>query len=259
MLSQKRRRDITLLGRRKGRLQQRAYLIEGIRLVESAVHSGVVLREILVTYEAADHPRVMPLLGMSAVPVTHVDARWMRSVSDLETGQGLLAVAELPDERRELPSDFRRALLLDGIQDPGNVGTLIRTAAWFGVDVLVAGPGTADLFSPKVVRATMGGLWDLTPVQTDDLAVLLGGCRDQGYVVYGGALDGEPVHTWEPATPSVFVLGSEAHGISEQVSSYVDRRIFIPRAGSRAKSGMAGVESLNVAAAGAVLLHRWTG
>lgn len=248
--------DIARLSRRRERDARGLFLVEGIRSVESAVEAGARLTEVLVTAEAAQAPRVAVLLRRAGCPVREVAARELAKVSEVETAQGIVALAELPPEPDLRTA--RRVLALDGVQDPGNVGTLVRTAAWFGLDAVVAGHGTADFFAPKVVRSAMGGLWDVGLARTDDLAGVLGVLRAGGFTVYGAALDGTPVAAWRPAVPAVLVLGAEAHGLSADVAAVLDAAVTIPVAPARhGTEARRGTESLNVAVAGGVLLYQW--
>ena len=254
MLTNRRRKEIAALGQKKARERLGQTLVEGVRSVEAAVAAGAPLVEILVTEETQQAPRVAALLAAAKVPVHVVPARAMDRLSDVQTSQGLLAVAEtvyLPDEKLTTAPTI---LALDGVQDPGNVGTIVRTAAWFGAEAVLAGPGTADLYHPKTVRAAMGGLWDLALARTSDLAATLSDLRTAGHTLYGADLDGTAARRWVPRRPSVLVLGSEAHGISPAVDVLLGERVAIRGAATRA-----GAESLNVAVAGGILLHAWLG
>jgi TrmH family RNA methyltransferase len=184
-----------------------------------------------------------------------VAARDLDRIADTSTTQGLLAVART--ERVEPGALTGAIVALDRVQDPGNVGAILRTAAWFGADAVLAGPGTADPFGPKAVRAAMGGLWDLKIASTDDLATDLEKLRARGLAVYGADLDGEPARLWTPARDAVLVLGSEAHGLSDEVVALLDARVRI--AAPSPTGAVRGVESLNVSVAAGVLLHRWLG
>lgn len=254
-LSNRRKKEIASLAKKKYREQLGEVLVEGVRSVEAAVQAGAPLREVLLTEAAQAAPRTRALAQDAAAQgatVYTVAPEELAKVSDVETHQGVLAVAAARWQPVETLAAARTVLALDGLQDPGNAGTLLRTAAWFGVSAVLAGPGTVDLFNPKVVRAAMGGLWDVPLVRTDDLAATLRELRAQGFTCYGADLDGVDARTWQPVHPSVLVLGNEAHGLSEAASEALDARVRI--AGSPRR---AGTESLNVAAAGAVLLFAW--
>jgi len=261
-MTRARLKEIAALGRRRERERLGAFLVEGLRSVEAAVAAGAPLVEVLVTEAAAADPRTAALLARTAAPVYTVAARDLDRISDAQTAQGVVAVAR-PVARDLAGGDVGElagmgaVVLLDGVQDPGNVGTVIRTAAWFGADAVVAGPGTADVESPKVVRAAMGGLWDVRLARTPDLPATLDSLRAAGFAVYGADLEGEDAAAWRPASPAALVLGSEAHGLSEETKARLDGavRIGAPHVGDGAR----GVESLNVSVAAGILLHGWLG
>lgn len=180
----------------------------------------------------------------------------LEKLSDVETSQGLLAVVKTQFHLVEELKASASLLALDGVQDPGNAGTLMRTAAWFGVDAVVAGSGTVDLVNPKVVRAAMGAHWDLKVATVGALDQMLQQFRTYGFTPYAADLSGQPVDRWTPARPSILVMGSEAHGLSSAVRAQIDQRIYVNR--PSAQPGAAGgVESLNVAVASGIILYHW--
>lgn len=254
-LTNRRRKEIASLGHRKYRERLGQTLVEGVRSVEAAVAAGAPLVDLVVTPEAAADPRtaaVLDGLDGAGVPVYEADADELAALSDVATSQGVLAVAEARWADEASLGARARIVALDAVQDPGNAGTLIRAAAWFGAEAVVAGPGTVDLFHPKVVRAAMGGLWDLALVRTASLGALLTRLGEGGHACYGADLGGTPAHRWAPRTPGVLVLGSEAHGLSDAVTAALSERVTLVGA-----PGRAATESLNVAVAAGVLLHRW--
>jgi len=253
-LSNRRSKEIASLARKKYRERLGQLLIEGVRSVEAAVEADAPLVELIVSEAAQEDERVQAFVQAAAVPVHTVSEHDLGKLSDVQTSQGVLAVARiklLPEDRL---SSCPTILALDGVQDPGNVGTLIRTAAWFGARAVLAGPGTADVFNPKVVRATMGGLWDVPLARTDDLATTLTRLQKAGFSCYGADLEGTSAARWTPRNPSVLVLGSEAHGLSPDVQALLDEHIAIQGAPRRE-----GTESLNVAIAGGILVYAWLG
>ena len=255
-------KDLAALHRKRHRDRLGLCLVEGVRSVASAVAAGAPLVEVLATAEALADGRVAALLGQTSVPVHTVPAADLARIADTATTQGVLAVARV---EHAAPADIAGPVLaLDGVQDPGNVGAMLRSAAWFGVRGALIGPGTADPFGPKAVRAAMGGLWDLRLAPSDDLAADLRRLQARGLPLFGADLDGEPAHAWAPPPEAVLVLGSEAHGLSDEVTALLDS---LPRSGGgrvrigapNAAGGARGVESLNVAVATGILLHRWLG
>ncbi len=252
-LSRRHLKDLASLSRKKHRYRLGQFLVEGVRSVEAAVEAAAPLVEIVVTAEAGADARVAELTSRADVPVHTVTTRDLNRIADTASTQGIVAVARI--ERAEIPQ--RGAIVaLDRVQDPGNVGAILRTAAWFGADAVLAGPGTADAFGPKVVRAAMGGLWDLAIVPTDDLEADLMRLREAGLPIAGADLTGEPARDWSPPREAVLVLGSEAHGLSGGVRALLDAQVRIAGA---LETGARGVESLNVAVAAGVLLHQWLG
>jgi TrmH family RNA methyltransferase len=257
-LSNRRRKAIAALTRRRGRRRHDQTLIEGRRALDAALAAGAPLVDCVVTARALDDPEVQSLLDRLSVPVYTTDAETMAQITDVATPQGLVAVVE----RRLVPADTlldrlppdATLLLLDGVQDPGNVGTLLRTAAWFGADAVAAGPGTAGLYGPKVMRAAAGGHWALHLTRTDRPGPLLDSLRRNGWGLYGADLQGVPADDWVPHVPSALVLGSEAHGLSPAVLDRLDTPVSIPGAPHRPAA-----ESLNVAVAGGILVYEWLG
>ncbi len=255
-LSRRRLKEIRSLAHRKYRDRYGETIVEGARAVEAALDAGAELRALLVTESAqsrfADRFRILE------DRVYVVSERDMRTVSAVETSQGVLAVAGVRRAPPETLASMQRVVLLDGVSDPGNAGAIIRTASWFGVEAVVTAPDSADAYHPKAVRASMGGVWDVAHVETPDPAGMLADLATRGFTVYGADLQGTPVDTWTPALPSALALGSEAHGISRNVRERITERVLIPgRACKAAKPGSHGVESLNAAVAAGILLHAW--
>lgn len=250
-ISKRRMKEIRSLTRKKYRERRNEMLVEGTRSVKSAVAAGAPLREILITEEMFEQARTF--LPDSDTNVFLVTESEMEEISTVETTQGILAVVGIERASPEVLASMRRLVVLDGIRDPGNAGTLIRSAAWFGVEAIVTAPGTVDLYNPKVVRAAMGGLWDVVHVAVDDLVAELSALRAREFALYAADLHGCEVDAWQPRDPSAMVFGSEAHGVSVGVSELIDEQIVIPGMPRRS-----GTESLNVAVAAGIVLYEWT-
>ena len=246
-ISKNRLKVLSSLQARKHRETHDLFVVEGIRSVQAALDARASLTELVVSVSyAAEH--TMPNVD---VPIwVAADADFGR-ISDTEHGQGILAVAPI---RRTSASELaacRRILFLDGVQDPGNVGTLIRTAAWFGIDAVVRNSKTADFFQPKVVRSTMGGIWDVHLAEVVDPVGFLTHYQSIGFRVYAADLKGIPFPDFQPQTPSILLAGSEANGISRNLYPHVDESVYIESAGKK------GVESLNVGVATGLIMQKW--
>ncbi len=252
MLTRQAIKQLRALQLRKYRRKYGEYLVEGYRLVISAWQAGAPIRQLIIAESRRGEQTLARLLVESPFPVVVIPDHQFEKISSVQHSQGVLAVVRIHLVEAEKLFSLQRVLVLDGVQDPGNVGTLIRSAAWFGMEGVLAGPKTADFFNPKVVRATMGGLWDVRLAVVDNLGFWLHRAGKEGFYRYAADLRGIEVRAWEPAGRGVLVLGSEAHGVNPTVLKKVDERITIPSSASPR-----GVESLNVAVAGSILMYHW--
>jgi TrmH family RNA methyltransferase len=245
-LTARRKAEYRSLSRSKGRRELGQYLIEGVRSIESAISAGIALTDLVVLPDAADHPRIAALVAKARCPVWVGAAKDLASITDVRSDQGVVAAAPYPTD---VGIHGGGCLVLDGVQDPGNVGTLIRTAAWFGIETVICGPDSADPYQPKVVRSSQGGLWDVTVVRRPTMEAVLADLA--GRSVYVADMDGIELGEWEPPANAALVIGSEAHGPSAELKAVSEAAVTIP--GSRPK----GTESLNAAVAGGILLQHW--
>lgn len=252
-ITDRRRKEITSLGRKKGRLQYGQALIEGLRGVLSAIEGKAPIVEIIASDKILEDESTCDSIKKARVPIYRISARDAARISAVENDQGILAVVSIKHATLEEIMASQRILVLDGVQDPGNVGTMIRTAAWLGIKAIIGGVGTADFYNPKVIRASMGGLWDLDVARSESLIDTLDACKKAGYQVYGADLNGLTVSKWQPAARSVLVMGSEANGISGGLEALIDQKITIT-----GKKGAVATESLNVATAAGILMHHWS-
>ena len=224
---------------KKGREEHQAFLVEGVRMVREALSSSFTVRALLLR-EGFQPGFALP----SAVPAYQLSEHVFRSVCDTKTPQGIAAVLSL--HAREASGS--RLLALDGVQDPGNVGTIIRTADAAGFDGILFTPECADLFSPKVLRATMGSIFRLGFSFPSCLPDALRELKKDGYSVLSSQLDGDPFYDRENVAPSfVLIIGNEGNGVSEEVRSVATHRLFLPMRG--------GAESLNAAVAAGIMMY----
>lgn len=221
----------------------RLFVVEGRKSVAEAVASSLTVENLYVAPSAAEWAS-----GMGA-EFESIAERQMERMSAFKTPSDVLAVVRMPERRME-----RGALLsglhlaLDSVQDPGNLGTIIRLADWFGIDSIIASPETADCYNPKVVQATMGALLRMK-IFYGDLTVWLGAAREEGVAIYGTFLGGENIYSSPLSASGIIVMGNEGNGISESVERTVTRKLFIPP--YCAEQNMC--ESLNVATAAAIV------
>ena len=252
MISKNQIKFIRSLELRKNRRQSGLFIAEGPKVV------GDLMKRQLPAWVVATPEWLQaewaPVAGnrkdVGEVQVMEVTEEELKRVSCLQHPQKVLALFALPDAGDEgyrdgLIGDDRLLLALDGVQDPGNMGTIIRIADWFGIDTILCSPDTADAFNPKVVQATMGSIARVRLVYTDLVAF----CRTlpADYPVYGTLLDGSDIYRQPLTAHGIIVMGNEGKGISPALRQLVNRRLLIPQFG-----GAVGAESLNVAIATAI-------
>ena len=262
-LSNRRQKEIRKLTRRKHRRRRGETLVEGRRAVETALAAGAPLRGVVVSEAAMKGNGGGAALAREAEDAgQHVfvtSAQAFEALSAVASPQGILAVARIELAPVEALAPLRAVLVLDGVQDPGNVGTALRTAGWFGAGGVIAGPGTAGLYGPKTLRAAMGAHWGLTLARAGDLAEALRTLRRAGFALYGADLVGTPASAWRPHAPSALILGSEAHGLSAAALDLAGERVALPATATAQGGERIAPESLNVAVAGGVLIYEWLG
>jgi TrmH family RNA methyltransferase len=244
------------LQRRKAREKHQRFVAEGVRTVETLLLSTVPVTGLLVTAGLRGEERGVALLEMAEarrVPVIEVSEAELASAADTETPQGVLAVASIPDAPLDPPAAHARYLVLDALQDPGNVGTVVRTAAALGVAATIALPGTVDFWNAKVVRGSMGALFH-HPVAAMSWTAFAAFAAGHDVTLVAADMDGTSLDALEPDTlPGrlALVVSNEGAGLSPHVAAAVARRVAIPMA--------RGVESLNVAVASGILLYALRG
>ena len=236
---------IALQTRRRARQKSNSVVIEGYRLVQDAVQAGVKIDELYYTETYAqtnDAVSLMDRVSRTGAQVVAVDDRVMQAISDTETPQGILAV--LPTPEVALPESVSFALVVDRVADPGNLGTILRTAAAAGVDVVYLAPGTVDPYNPKVLRGGMGAHFrvPLRQLSWEGIRAELSQC-----VIFLADIDsGSPHFAVDWLQPCALIVSGEAHGPGEDALRVAHARITIPMPGR--------TESLNAAIAAAVCL-----
>ena len=226
--------DIKSLATKQGREELGAFIAEGEKLVGEIRNSSLRIRRILQT---------KPIFADGEL----ISEKEMERISQLKTANAVLAVVELPKHKLALANPAKNLVLaLDRIQNPGNLGTIIRLADWFGISDIVCSEDTADGFNPKVVQATMGAILRVR-VHYTNLAKWLSAQGDAK--VYGTFLEGENIYNAQLEKSGVIVMGNEGQGISDEVAECVSHKLLIPPY----PADRCGSESLNVAVATAVI------
>ena len=233
------------LQKARARRETGLFLVEGVKMVDEALASGfcrTLVAEPQVLRADADRVSRAEAAGCEVLAVSRAV---MGAVSEAKTPQGIVCTVAVPEQAQALTGN--RIVALDGVQDPGNVGTILRTADAAGFDGALLGAGCADLYGAKTLRATMGSVFRVPTRRTDNLADELAQMRAQGYAVVATELGGADFYAHCPRTRAVLVIGSEGHGVSEAVRAVATHHLALPMRG--------GAESLNAAVAAGIMLY----
>lgn len=239
MISKAKSKFIKSLQIKKYRKQEQCFVVEGRKSVAELIGSDYETILLLGTREF--------LSGLPPVPrvrteVWEVESSDLEGLGEFQSNDGALAVARMKPGERKTPQGDEWLLAVDDIRDPGNLGTIIRTADWYGIRNIAASEQTAELYNPKVIHASMGSFLRVNLFYTS-----LPGYLEQVQVPVAGAfLDGEDIHNVNFTSGGILVIGNESHGISDAVAPWVEKRVTIPRYGQ--------AESLNAGIATAVIL-----
>jgi TrmH family RNA methyltransferase len=239
------------LGRRKAREKQSLFVAEGVRSVEELLRSGLRVRGALVAPQLMSAPRGQALrisMEGSGIEISEVSEKDFRSAAETESPQGVIAIAEIPArplDTLQVPP-VCRLLVLDGVQDPGNVGTILRTAAALGATATIALPGTVDLWNAKVIRSSMGAQFHHPALHagTDEVLAFL---RANGIELWAADAGGSALDRGAAPPRVAIAFGNEGAGLSPDIRARAQKTVSLPISAS--------VESLNVAVAAGIILY----
>ncbi len=238
MLSKSQLKLISSLQQKKYRTKHGLFIAEGVKLVNEFLNSTYFCKLLLKTEDFGPIP--------ADVEQQLIEPRDLQRISSLKSPNKVVGLFEIPKTKNLEEKGL--IVALDGLNDPGNLGTIIRLCDWFGVSQLVCSSDTVDCYNPKVVQASMGSLTRVNVIY-EDLQLFL---ENSKLPKYGAFMDGDPVYVKKLAADAILVMGNEANGISEYIASNLKERISIPRFGSLQET-----ESLNVATATAILLNEF--
>ena len=227
-------------------------MAEGVRSVEELLRSPLTIRGALTAPQLDGAPRGPALraaISERGIDCAEVTEQEFRSAAETESPQGVLAIAEIPDRKLSALSgrESLRILVLDAVQDPGNVGTILRTAAALGADATIALPGTVDIWNAKVIRGAMGASFHHLCIQAS-LAELFEFLEGEGTALWGADASGMTVADASPPKKLALAVGNEGAGLSSSVRERATQTVSLPISAS--------VESLNVAVAAGILLYQ---
>lgn len=238
MISKQQVKFVKSLKLKKYRKKAESFLVEGAKNVIELLNSDYVIQYLYLTDKfLQEYPDVRGSFSLYEI----CTEKELVELGTFQSNEYALAVAGMKPHKTNL-SDNNLIIALDDVSDPGNLGTIIRIADWYGIEDIVASKDTADFYNPKVINASMGS-FTRVDVHYMDLDQFLN--QNQTHAVYGAYLEGENVHESKLVSPAILVMGNESKGIGEQLKSHVNHKITIPRYGK--------AESLNVAISTAII------
>ncbi|WP_283422899.1 TrmH family RNA methyltransferase [Chryseobacterium profundimaris] len=223
------------LDKKKFRQKYNLFLVEGNKTITELFNSNFKIKEIFST-----DPQK---LDRADIPVTHISDNELKKISFLQNPKDSVAVCYLNEEKKL--NDGNLQLILDGIQDPGNMGTIIRLADWFGIEQIICSNDTVDFYNPKVIMASMGSFTRVNVVYTDLTEYL----SRTGNINIGTDMDGENVYSFNRPEKMNLILGNEGNGMRPETEKLLEKSVMIPRFGKSQST-----ESLNVSMAAGIIL-----
>ncbi|NLX63211.1 MAG: RNA methyltransferase [Clostridiaceae bacterium] len=241
-------KEVKSLSHKKGRMKAQAILLEGWRLVKDALEWGAKIRYFIVSDSFSQKEELFPL-KMSNIKIVQVPDELFSRISETESPQGILAVAEKPVyDKKEILRRIDRVIALENIQDPGNLGTIIRSADACGFDAVLISKDSVDPYNPKVIRSTMGSLFHIPVIVEENFSETLNELKENSFLLAAAhTRDSLPCWQADLSGKVAIIIGNEGNGLSDKVLELSDIAIMIPMPGK--------AESLNASAAASILIY----
>jgi TrmH family RNA methyltransferase len=250
MLTNQTKTILRKLSQKKYRKEMLAFVIEGKKGVEEALNHAEILM-LVIDGTRREEPGISELVDKAeadGILVEYAGRKDIDEIKTTETFPGILAVAETVDTSLEDILESNTILILDRVSDPGNLGTIIRTADWFGVTSIILSEESVDPYNEKVARSTMGSIFRTQIFQSQGIVRTVDRLKKEGYTVSAFDLEGKDIHTAKKAKKQVLLFGSESHGLTPELKALVDTSYVIPGGGE--------TESLNLAISVGISLYQ---
>jgi TrmH family RNA methyltransferase len=254
MISKSRLKNILALKYKKKRDEQDLVLIEGYRLCLEALQSDFTIATLLINPDSLFSQKVVEIIQLAQhkqIEIIKIQQSEVKRLADTVNSQGIFCIIQQKKFELEtvLNKDNQLIVIINEGQDPGNVGTIIRTCDWFGIEAIFLSKGTVELYNPKVIRSTMGSIFHLHIVEHVELDNFLPRLKQSGYYIFGTDINGKYNYNQiDYLRPMALVIGNENKRINNNLFKYFDKTIKIPSYGK--------VESLNMAVAAAIIISR---
>lgn len=248
MISKAELKNISKLLLKKYRKQEGKFLAEGKRLVEEALNSNTVCEKIITTESYIENDQeILKKIKDRNIAIVFVNAKDFLKISSTKNSQNIAGIFKklLPKSNY---NDENSIIALENISDPGNLGAILRSCDWFGINTILLSTGCAELYNPKVVRASMGAIFNLNIIENLDIYDELRNLKKFGFLINVADMNGTNYREFDWSKKTITVFCNEANGVSEELLKICDSRITIPKKGN--------IDSLNVSAAAAVILSQ---
>lgn len=244
-------KNIKKLKEKKYRDEKKEYIIEGIKLIKEAIEENAKIKTIIICEECLKGETIEQnlLYHIAKFNCIYVNEKVFTSITDVKNPQGMLAIIEKENEEDNINFDQDVIFVLDGIQDPGNLGTILRTIDSAGLSQIIVSKDTVDAYNPKVVRSTMGAIFRVKVIESQDLIKTIKNIKRHKYDVIVTALDTNQNIYDMDYTKKIIVIGNEANGVSKEIMEMADIKAKIPMLGK--------TESLNAAVATSVIAYEY--
>lgn len=251
MLTKKELKYYSSLLNKKDRQEKQKFLVEGEKLIDEAIESNFICELIISSFNYAEkNSSTIKELQKRKIRTEIIKQNDFGKISDTKTPQGIVGVFQFPQTNSNIIRDDKLIVALENISDPGNLGTIIRNCDWFGIKNILLSPECAEIYNPKVIRASAGSVFHIGISELNDFYSELNNLKKLGYKILCADLNGENIFNFEQKKKFIVAFSNEAHGPSSKLLNITDHIITIPRLGK--------AESLNVASASAVILSKLT-
>lgn len=244
-------KNIRKLKEKKYRDIENEFIVEGIKLVEEAIEENATIKQIVVCEECVNDGTLTQEIRykIAKCECIYVTEKVFNLLSDVKTPQGILAVIRKKNKNNEIDYSQDIIIALDGIQDPGNLGTILRTVDSAGLNQIIISKNSADSYNPKVVRSTMGAIFRVNIIETDNLVETLKQVQKNKFEVVVTALDtNNSIYDIEYKNKAI-IIGNEANGVSKEVQDLANKKVKIPMLGK--------TESLNASVATSIMIYEY--
>ena len=244
-------KSIKKLKDKKYRDEKDLYLIEGIKIIKEAIEEKAIIKKIVICEECIESTDIDNkfMYAIAKYDCIYVTKKVFDTLTTVTNPQGILAVVQKPSRRNSINYNEDIILVLDGVQDPGNLGTILRTADSVNLKQIIVSKNTADVYNPKVVRSTMGAIFRVNVIEEDNLLLALKEIRKNKFKIFATSLESSKSIYEIAYKKKAIVIGNEANGVSKEILEMADGKIKIPMIGK--------TESLNVSVATGIILYEY--